>query len=147
MIFARASQVRAPEQARSELKRIRLGMLIEMGQSNLIPLFIIITTAATLHAHGVEDTQTSAQAEEVLRPIAGSLVFLVFGIGIIGTAMLAVPILAESAAYAVGEALGWHVGLARKPERAKEFYAVIAAAMAIGGLMNFLTTDPIKTFF
>lgn len=138
---------RAPSQARSELKRIRVDTLVGMGLSNLVALFIIVTTAATLHAHGVTDIQTSAQAAEALRPVAGRFVFLVFGLGIIGTGMLAVPVLAGSAAYALGEAFGWHVGLARKPGRAKAFYATIAVAMIIGGFINFTPIDPIKALF
>jgi NRAMP (natural resistance-associated macrophage protein)-like metal ion transporter len=138
---------RAPRQARAEFKRIRIDTLLGMGLSNLVALFIIVTTAATLHAHGVTDIQTSAQAAEALRPVAGRFVFLVFGLGIIGTGMLAVPVLAGSAAYALGEAFGWHVGLARKPRRAKAFYATIAIAMLIGGLINFTPIDPIKALF
>ena len=139
--------VRAPKQARSELKRIRIDTLVGMGLSNLVALFIIITTAASLNAHGITDIQTSAQAAEALRPIAGKFVFLVFGLGIIGTGMLAVPVLAGSAAYAMGEAFGWHVGLARKLERAKAFYATIAVAMVVGGLINFTPIDPMKALF
>jgi Mn2+/Fe2+ NRAMP family transporter len=138
---------RAPEQARTEFKRIRIDTLVGMGLSNLVALFIIVTTAATLHAHGVTDIQTSAQAAEALRPVAGRFVFLVFGLGIIGTGMLAVPVLAGSSAYALGEALGWHVGLARKPGRAKAFYITIAVAMIVGGLINFTPIDPIKALF
>ena len=138
---------RAPEQARSELKRIRIDTLIGMGFSNIVALFIIVSTAATLHAKGITDIQTSAQAAEALRPIAGQFVFLVFGLGIIGTGLLAVPVLAGSAAYAMGEAFGWHVGLARKPGRAKSFYATIAVATIIGSLINFTSIDPIKTLF
>ena len=139
--------VRAPGQARSALKRVRIDTLIGMALSNLVALFIIITTAATLNVHGVKDIQTSAQAAEALRPIAGRFVFLVFGLGIIGTGMLAVPVLAGSAAYAMGEAFGWHVGLARKLERAKAFYATIAVAMIVGGLINFTPIDPMKALF
>ena len=138
---------RAPHQARTELKRIRIDTLIGMGLSNLVALFIIVSTAATLHAHGVTDIQTSAQAAEALRPVAGKFVFLIFGLGIIGTGMLAVPVLAGSSAYALGEAFGWHVGLARKPGRAKAFYATIAVAMVVGGFINFTPIDPIKALF
>jgi NRAMP (natural resistance-associated macrophage protein)-like metal ion transporter len=138
---------RAPHQARGELKRIRIDTLVGMALSNLVALFIIVSTAATLHAHGVTDIQTSAQAAEALRPVAGKFVFLIFGIGIIGTGMLAVPVLAGSSAYAMGEAFGWHVGLARKPDRAKAFYATIAVAMVIGGLLNFTPIDPVKALF
>ena len=138
---------RAPEQAAKEFRRIRLDTVIGMALSNMVALFIILTTAATLHAHGVTDIQTSAQAAEALRPIAGQFVFLVFGLGIIGTGMLALPVLAGSSAYACGEAFGWHVGLARKLKRAKAFYAVIVVATAIGAIMNYTTIDPIKALF
>ena len=138
---------RVPDQAKTELRRIRLETLVGMGLSNIVALFIILTTAATLHAHGVTDIQTSAQAAEALRPIAGQFAFLVFALGIIGTGMLALPVLAGSAAYAMGEAFGWHVGLARKPQRAKAFYATIGVAMVIGTVLNFTPIDPVKALF
>ena len=138
---------RAPEQADSEFRRIRLDTYIGMGLSNLVALFIILTTAATLHAHGITDIQTSSQAAEALKPIAGPFAFTVFAIGIIGTGLLALPVLAGSSAYAMGETLGWHVGLARKPHRAKAFYWTIAAATALGVLLNFSSIDPIKALF
>jgi Mn2+/Fe2+ NRAMP family transporter len=138
---------RAPQQAKREFRRIRLDTMIGMAFSNLVALFIMISTAATLHAHGVTNVQTSAQAAEALRPICGPLVFLVFALGIIGTGMLAVPVLAGSAAYAVGEAIGVHVGLARKLRRAKAFYAILAALMIAGALLNFTPIDPIKALF
>ena len=97
---------RAPEQARAELGRIRVDTYLGMGFSNLVALFIVITTAATLHASGTTDIQTSAQAAEALRPIAGPFVFFVFALGIIGTGLLALPVLAGSCAYAVGESSG-----------------------------------------
>ena len=133
--------------ASTELRRIRFDTLIGMGLSNLVALFIILTTAATLHAHNVTDIQTSAQAAEALKPIAGQFAFLIFALGIIGTGMLALPVLAGSAAYALGETFGWHVGLARTLKRAKAFYGAIAAATIIGGLMNFTPIDPIKALF
>jgi NRAMP (natural resistance-associated macrophage protein)-like metal ion transporter len=105
---------RAPEQAPAEFSRIRFDTYVGMGLSNVVALFIMLTAAATLHAHGVTNIQTSSQAAEALRPIAGPAVFLVFGLGIIGTGMLALPVLAGSAAYAVGETLGWRVGLAQR---------------------------------
>lgn len=138
---------RAPQQARTEFRRIRLDTYIGMALSNLVALFIVLTTAATLHARGVTDIQTSAQAAEALRPVAGPAVFVIFALGIIGTGLLAVPVLAGSAAYAVGETLGWHVGLTRKPRRAKAFYGVIAAATLVGALLNFSSLDPIKALF
>jgi len=138
---------RAPEQAPEELRRIRIDTYVGMGFSNAVALFIILTTAATLHAHGVTDIQTSAQAAEALRPIAGRLAFTIFAIGIIGTGFLAIPILAGSAAYALGETFGWHVGLSRKLSRAKAFYAAIAVATLVGVLLNNSPIDPIKALF
>jgi Mn2+/Fe2+ NRAMP family transporter len=138
---------RAPEQAPSEFRRIRIDTYIGMAISNLVALFIVISTAATLNAHGVTDIQTSAQAAEALRPIAGHFVFLIFGLGIIGTGLLALPVLAGSAAFAMGEAFGWHVGLARVPRRAKAFYGAIAVAIVIGMGVNFSSLDPIKALF
>ncbi len=134
-------------QAPAELQRIRIDTTIGMGLSNLVALFIMITTAATLHAHGMTDILTSAQAAEALRPLAGPFAFVVFAAGIIGTGMLAVPVLAGSAAYALGEAFGWPIGLARLPRDAKAFYATIAVATGIGTLGNFVALDPIKALF
>lgn len=139
--------VRAPQQAKREFIRIRWDTYVGMALSNLVALFIIISTAATLHEHGIFDIQTSEQAAEALRPIAGQFVFLIFGVGIIGTGLLALPVLAGSAAYAVGEALGWPVGLARKLNRAKSFYAVLAGATLLGALMNYTPIDPVKALF
>ncbi|UAJ11282.1 NRAMP family divalent metal transporter [Glacieibacterium megasporae] len=138
---------RAPDQAAAEFQRIRWDTYIGMAVSNVVALFIILTTAATLNAHGVTDIQTSAQAAEALRPVAGPLVFTVFALGIIGTGLLALPVLAGSAAYAVGEAVGAHVGLARKPSRAKLFNGVIVAATLVGAFLNFTPLDPIKALF
>jgi Mn2+/Fe2+ NRAMP family transporter len=138
---------RAPEQARSEFTRIRIDTYIGMAISNLVAFFIVITTASTLNAHGVTDIQTSAQAAEALRAVAGPLTFAVFAAGIIATGMLALPALAGSAAYALGELLSWDVGLARLPLRAKAFYATIAAGMALGVALNFSTIDPIRALY
>jgi NRAMP (natural resistance-associated macrophage protein)-like metal ion transporter len=139
--------VRAPQQAPRELARIRLDTLVGMGFSNIIALFIMLTTAATLHVHGVTDIQTSSQAAEALRPIAGPFAFTVFALGIIGTGLLAVPVLAGSAAYGLGEAMGWRVGLAQRPRRARAFYGAIAAATIIGAVLNLTPLDPIKALF
>ena len=138
---------RAPEQAKGEFGRIRIDTYIGMALSNLVALFIMMTTAATLHAHKITDIQTSSQAAAALRPIAGDFAFFVFALGIIGTGLLALPVLAASASYAIGEAFGWHVGLSRKPGRAKAFYAAIAIAGLIGGLLNFVHIDPVKALF
>ncbi len=139
--------IRAPWQARGEFARIRIDTYIGMAISNIIALFIVITTAATLHAHGVTDIQTSAQAAEALRSVAGPFTFAVFAAGIIGTGMLALPVLAGSAAYALGEALSWHVGLARLPLRAKAFYVTIGVGMALGVVLNFTPIDPIRALY
>ena len=139
--------VDAPEQAPNEFYRIRIDTYVGMALSNLVALFIVITTAATLNAHGVTDIQTSAQAAEALRPIAGPFAFALFACGIIGTGLLALPVLAGSAAYALGEAMQWPVGLAKKADRAKGFYLTIAVATAIGAAMNFSPIDPIKALF
>jgi NRAMP (natural resistance-associated macrophage protein)-like metal ion transporter len=139
--------IRAPEQARGEFVRIRIDTYIGMAISNVIALFIVITTAATLHAGGVTDIQSSAQAAEALRAVAGPFAFALFAAGIIGTGMLALPVLAGSAAYALGETLSWHVGLARLPLRAKAFYATIAVGMALGVALNFSSIDPIRALY
>jgi hypothetical protein len=104
----------------------------------------LITTAATLNAHGVTDIQTSSQAADALRPIAGRFAFTVFALGIIGTGMLALPVLAGSAAYALGETVQWRVGLAQRPGRAPAFYVTIAAATLVGAALNFTPLDPVK---
>lgn len=137
----------APEQAEFELERIRLDTMVGMALSNLIALAIILTAAATLNAHGITNIETSAQAAEALRPVAGRFAFTVFALGIVGTGLLALPVLAGSAAYAVGEALKWPVGLAQRPYRARAFYGTIAVAMLIGTLINFTPVDPVKALF
>lgn len=137
----------SPRQAGAELARIRTDTLVGMGFSHLVALFIVIATAATLHANGVTEIESAAQAAEALRPIAGDLAFALFAIGIIGTGMLAVPILAGSAAYAVSEAFGWTEGLDRKPREAKAFYGVIAVATMGGVALNFIGVDPMKALY
>jgi Mn2+/Fe2+ NRAMP family transporter len=126
---------------------MRLDTYVGMGYSNLISLFIIITTAATLNAHGITDIQTSSQAAEALRPIAGPFTFVVFSAGIIGIGLLAVPVLAGSSAYALGEALDWPTGLGRAPLDARAFYAAIVVSTLIGIGINFVGLDPIKALF
>ena len=139
--------LQAPEQGPDATERIRLDTYVGMGFSNLVSLAIMVTTAATLHAAGKTDIQTSSQAAEALRPVAGDLAFTIFALGIIGTGFLAIPVLAGSAAYALGEARKWPVGLARKPLKAKAFYATIVAATIIGTLIGFSPLDPIKALF
>ncbi|MFN5903960.1 MAG: NRAMP family divalent metal transporter [Novosphingobium sp.] len=133
--------------AGAELRRIRLDTLLGMGFSHLVALCIVIATAATLHANGVREIGSAAQAAEALRPIAGDLAFTLFAVGIIGTGILAVPILAGSAAYAVSETFGWTEGLNRKPREAKAFYGVIVFATAGGIALNFIGIDPMKALY
>ena len=133
--------------AQGHLRRIKWDTYIGMGFSNLVAFFIILSAAATLHQAGITDIQTSAQAAEALRPLAGDFAFLLFSLGIIGTGMLAVPVLAGSAAYAVVESFDWRSGLDKKLHEAKEFYAIIALATLGGVLLNFTSIDPIKALF
>lgn len=136
-----------PEDAPGELRRISFDTYVGMAFSNLISFFIILTTAMTLHTAGVTEIETSAQAAEALRPIAGDFAFLLFSLGIIGTGLLALPVLAGSAAYAIGELYGWRIGLEQTPQNAKAFYGIIALAMALGLFMLLLPLDPIRALF
>ncbi len=131
-------------EAREHLRRIKIDTYIGMGFSNLIAFFIILSTAVTLHAAGVTNIETSAQAAEALRPLAGELTFLLFAAGIVGTGMLAVPVLAGSAAYAVADSFEWRQGLDRKWYEARRFYALIALATLGGVALDFSSIDPIK---
>lgn len=135
---------RVPEQGPDAIKRIEIDTLIGMGISNFIALTIILTTAATLNVSGVTNIETSAQAAEALRPIAGNYAATIFALGVVATGLLAIPVLAGSAAYAVGEARKWPIGLARQPQEAKAFYATIVMATAVGVLLNFTPINPIK---
>ncbi|HYL76313.1 MAG TPA: divalent metal cation transporter [Bryobacteraceae bacterium] len=129
------------------LENSRVDVVSGMLFSNLIMYFIILTAAATLHAHGQTNIETAKQAAEALRPLAGSGAYWLFSIGLIGTGMLGVPVLAGSCAYAVSEAAGWRRTLARPPQRCPEFYSVIAIAM-IGGLaLNFVHISAVKMLF
>jgi Mn2+/Fe2+ NRAMP family transporter len=136
-----------PEQARAHLRRIKIDTYIGMGFSNLIAFFIMLTATVTLHLHGIRNIQTSADAAEALRPIAGEYAFLLFSAGIIGTGLLAVPVLAGSAAYAVAESFKWRVGLGHKLMRAQGFYAILSIATLLGVALNFTSIDPIKALF
>jgi Mn2+/Fe2+ NRAMP family transporter len=146
-VHAEPPLIVAPEHAQAEISRIRFDTYVGMGYSNIIGLFIIVSTAATLNAAGITDIQTSAQAAEALRPIAGELTFVLFATGIIGIGLLAVPVLAGSGAYALGEALEWPTGLDRKPREARAFYATIAVSTLIGVFINFTGLDPIRALF
>jgi Mn2+/Fe2+ NRAMP family transporter len=129
---ARQILKRAPHQGEGALNRIHLDTLVGMGFSNFIALAIMITAGATLHANSVTDIQTSPQAAQALRPVAGAFAETIFALGIIGTGLLSVPVLAGSAAYAVGEARKWPTGLARQPMEAEA---------------NFTPIDPIRALY
>jgi NRAMP (natural resistance-associated macrophage protein)-like metal ion transporter len=130
-----------------ELRRINLDTWLGMGLACLVALFIVIATAATLHASGQTDIQTAGQAAEALRPIAGEASFWLFAAGIIGTGLLAVPVLAGSAGYAISEMMGWSEGLNLKLRRARGFYGTIAVATLAGMALNFIGIDPIKALY
>jgi Mn2+/Fe2+ NRAMP family transporter len=134
---AERSLCEAPEQAPEQLHRIKIDTYLGMAFSNLVAFFIVLTTAATLHAHGDLDIQTAVQAAKALAPLAGRFAFFLFASGIIGT----------SAAYALGEAMRWRVSLEAKPRKARKFYATIAVATLIGLAMNFAHFNPMKALF
>jgi len=137
-----------PWQALRQFRRIALDTRVGMGFSNLVAYFIILTTAATLHASGATTSiQSSAEAAKALQPLAGRAAFLLFALGIVGTGMLAVPVLAGSAAYAVAELFHWRASLERKPEQAPKFYGVLVMATIIGVGLNFAGIDPILALF
>jgi NRAMP (natural resistance-associated macrophage protein)-like metal ion transporter len=143
----REALVRKPRQAGSALERIRVDTFTGMALSNLVAIAIVITTAATLHASNITDINTAAQAASSLRPLAGRFAEALFALGIVSTGLLAVPVLAGSVAYAIGETRGWPIGLGRVPRRAKAFYATIAASTMIGALLNFSPVNPIKALY
>ncbi|HEY1301001.1 MAG TPA: divalent metal cation transporter [Stellaceae bacterium] len=143
----RAPLVRAWRQAPAAFARIRADTLVGMAFSNVIAISIMITTAATLHAHGDTDIQSSTQAAAALKPIAGELASLIFAVGIVGTGLLAIPVLAGSAAYAVAEGRRWTVGLAREPREAAAFYTTLAIAALLGIGINFTPVNPIKALY
>ncbi len=143
------AQPRNPADVRRHLRRIRWDTTVGMTLSNGVAFFIILATAVTLHAAGITDIRTSAQAAQALRPVAGEAAFLLFACGIVATGMLAVPVLAGSAAYAVAEAAGWRGSLALRLERGqgRGFYAIIAAATLGGVGLCFLPMDPVRGLF
>lgn len=137
----------APRAAGPELKRIRVDTLVGMAFSNLIALFIVVAVAATLHAHGIRKIDSSVQAAQALAPIAGRFASVLFAAGIVGTGLLALPVLAGSAAYAVSETFRWRLGLDKKPGAARAFYGVIAGAMLLGMLIAFSPINPMKALY
>jgi len=139
---------RKPSQAFRQLRRIALDSRVGMGFSNLVAFFVILTTAATLYSSGGgKGIQTSADAAKALQPIAGHFAFLLFALGIIGTGFLAIPVLAGSAAYAVGETFQWRSSLESKPQHAPKFYLFLTAATVGGIALNFFGLDPIRALF
>lgn len=145
--YKRKPLLKAPRQALDAFSRIRADTMTGMAISNIIALAIIFATAATLNKAGITNIESSAQAAEALRPIAGDFAFALFALGIVGTGLLAVPILAGSAAYAVGEARRWPVGLTRQPKQAVAFYSTLAAATGLGVAITLSPIDPIKALY
>jgi Mn2+/Fe2+ NRAMP family transporter len=136
-----------PKEAGPELKRIRIDTLTGMAFSSIVSLAIVFATAATLHANGIRDIETSAQAAEALRPIAGNFAFALFALGIIGTGLLAVPVLAGSAAYAVTEMFGMAGSLDAKPSKARLFYGTIAVTTLLGVSLQYVGIDPARALY
>jgi NRAMP (natural resistance-associated macrophage protein)-like metal ion transporter len=142
-------RIRTRTEVSRHLQRIGVDTVVGMGFSNLVAFFVILSTAATLHAAGVTRIATSAQAAEALRPVAGEATFVLFALGIVGTGLLAVPVLAGSAAYAVSEAMGWRGSLDLRLERGegRGFYGVLAAATLGGAALCFAPIDPVRQLF
>ncbi len=136
--------LRRPAQAADALERIRVDTLAGMGVSNLVALAIMVTTAATIHEHGAREIESAAQAAQALRPLAGEAAAALFALGILGTGLLSVPVLAGSAAYALGEARRWPVGLSHAPRRARAFYLTIVLATVLGALENVAAVKPLE---
>jgi Mn2+/Fe2+ NRAMP family transporter len=130
-----------------EIADRRLDVGVGTFVSNLVMFFIIVTTALTLHRHGITDIQTSRQAAEALRPLAGQGCFLLYTVGIIGVGLLAIPTLAGSAAYALAETFGWAQGLDEKMEKARAFYAVVLLSIAVGCLIDFTHINPVSAMY
>src|SRR6185437_8087580 len=132
---------------RAELTHARNDVVTGMFFSNFVMFFIILTTAATLHAHGNSHIATARDAAEALRPLAGPGAYWLFTAGLIGTGMLGVPVLAGSSAYAISEAMAWGASLDRKPKLAPKFYAVLTVAMLVGMGLNYAHLDSVKMLF
>jgi len=137
----------APEQSDEQLSRMETDTWFGMAVSNAVAFFMLLTAAVVFHSHGITTIQTTAQAAEALRPVAGRFAHLLFSFAIIGTGLLALPVLAGSGAYAVGEALQWPTGLEKSPRAAFRFYLLIAIATAAGIVLNVFHFDPIKALF
>ncbi len=137
----------APAGARADFTRIKLDTYIGMGFSNLVAFFIMLTTAVTLHLHGVTEISSSAAAAAALKPVAGNFAFFLFALGIIGTGLLAIPVLAGSAAYAVAGTFRWKNSLEHAPAVAPRFYGIIVVATLAGVGLVFAPIDPIKALY
>jgi len=136
-----------PRRAPAEFARIRQDTLVGMIFSNLVAVFIVFAAAATLHAHGVTTIETAAQAAQALEPVAGRFAFVLFAAGIIGTGMLAVPVLAGSAAYAVSEMVGRSPSLDSRLREARIFYGAIAATTLAGALLQYVGLNPVRALY
>ena len=139
-----AGRIRPTPRARKDLATMLADTSAGMIVANLVALFIMVTAASTLRSHGVTDIGTASEAAEALRPIAGDLTFLLFALGIVGTGLLAIPVLAGASAYAVSDLFGWRSSLEDEPGRDRGFYAAIAASMAAGAALSFLPIEPIR---
>jgi Mn2+/Fe2+ NRAMP family transporter len=142
-----AALVRDPRAAGSELRRIRWDTWSGMFYSDLTAYFIILATAVTLHAGGITDINTAAQAASALRPLAGEFAFILFALGILGVGLIGVPVLAGSGAYALSEAMDWRSGLERKAADARGFYGIIAVSVLAGLVIQYLPISPMKALF
>lgn len=141
---ASIDQTETEPMADTEIRRMRTDTWSGMFVSNFVQFFIVVATAATLFSHGITNISTAADAAAALAPIAGQYASLLFALGIIGSGLLAVPILAGSASYGLSECFGWKTSLSRKLKDAYAFYGVIIIAMLVGLLINFLGLDPIR---
>ena len=139
--------LKAPAQAKVQLLRIKIDTYFGMAFSNIVAFFIMLTAAVTLHLQGITDIQTATQAAQALRPLAGDFAFALFAAGIVGTGLLAVPVLAGSAAYAVAEAFKWRIGLRLQFLQASGFYMIVIIATILGVALNFTSINPIKALF
>lgn len=143
----RAMDIGIPTFSKRNLKDMRTDTITGMLFSNIVMFFIIATTASTLNLNGITEIETAAQAAEALRPLAGDVTFALFAVGIVGTGLLAVPVLAGSAAYALAEAFKWKTGLSKTAFQAPKFYLVIAVAMVVGFFINYTNIPPFKLLY
>jgi NRAMP (natural resistance-associated macrophage protein)-like metal ion transporter len=145
--LGRTTRAKRRGATRAELRDARDDVTVGMAYSNLVFYFIIVTTASTLYRHGMHDVESTRQAAEVLRPVAGAAAYALFGIGLIGSGLLAIPVLAGSASFAIAELMGWRAGLDEPFRRARRFYLVFAAAVALGIGLDLFRFSPIRMLF